>query len=206
MTEDRDPVAETISSYEASADHYAATRFGFGNDFKELIDYFIKSLPGKRVLEIGCGPGRDSKYLSEKGFDVTALDLTKSFLKIASKNAPKAKVVLMDMRHLDFPEKSFDGIWAAASFIHIPKLEAKKTLMGFRKVLTKEGFMFISVKQGSGEKFFKRDIYNGHERFFTFYTKTEVEELLQSCGFEINRTGIQVADNGTWIAVFAVRK
>jgi ubiquinone/menaquinone biosynthesis C-methylase UbiE len=132
------------------------------------------------------------------------VDAAASFIKIASKNAPRAKFIKMDMRHLEFPENSFDGIWACASFLHIPKSEAKDTLSGFSRVLKSHGILYISVKEGVVEKFLKKEEYLGHRKFFAFYTESEFKKLLTLSGFSILKVVIDKKKD-KWINVFAVK-
>lgn len=117
-------VAKTIQTYEETAEGYYKTHFDI-NEIKNITDFFIQNLKGAKILDIGCGPGRDAKYFYEHDLKVIGIDLTSNFVKMASKNVPNAKFIQMDMRKLDFPENTFDGIWACASFPHIPKKEAK---------------------------------------------------------------------------------
>lgn len=61
---------KTIDYYNQNADSFVKGTVSV--DFKETQDKFIKSLPGKRVLDFGCGSGRDTKYFLEAGLDVVA--------------------------------------------------------------------------------------------------------------------------------------
>jgi len=195
-----DKIKKTIKTYEQIANSYEE-RYKDINLIKHLIDFFIQNLKGKKVLDIGCGPGRDAEYLSKYGLNVKGIDLTPSFIQMASKNVPKAKFILMYMRKLEFSRNSFDGIWACASFLHIPKAEAKKTLLGFRKVLKPEGILGISVKEGLGEKFKE---YKDKKRFISFYTQKEFKNLVESCNFKIIKTGKEKKED-TWLHVFATK-
>lgn len=60
------------------------------------------------VLEIGAGPGRDSLYFKEPGFDITAVDLSEEMVRLCTQKGLNAKV--MDFYHLDFPNQTFDTI------------------------------------------------------------------------------------------------
>lgn len=201
MNHKDDAVIKTIKTYEKIADDYYKDHFDI-NDIKSIADFFIKRLKGQKILDIGCGPGRDAKYFSEHNLQVTGIDLTSNFLKIASLNAPNAKFIQMDMRNLDFSENSFDGIWASASFLHVPKKDAKNTLLGFKKVLKPMGIIYLSVKQGDGEKFIQKDSYKENEKFFVFYTEKEFRLLVKSCNFKLIKVLIN-KHKDTWINIFA---
>jgi ubiquinone/menaquinone biosynthesis C-methylase UbiE len=195
-------VQKTIETYEKTADSYFKKHFEI-EWIKEYEDYFIANLGGKKILDIGCGPGRDSKYFSEQGLDVTGIDLTSNFVSMASKNAPKAKFVQMDMRKLNFSESSFDGIWVCASLLHIPKKDVKNTLLGFKKVLKSNGLVYLSVKAGKGEKIIEKEEYQGLIKFFAFYSENELEELIKSCGLKVIKITSDEKRNNIWLSIFA---
>ena len=56
-------VAKTIKTYEELAEDYYKTHFDI-NEIKNIADFFIQNLKGQKILDIGCGPGRDAKYFS----------------------------------------------------------------------------------------------------------------------------------------------
>jgi len=199
-----DVVKKTIETYEQMADLYNSL-YPYVN--KENIDFFIDKINGDKILDIGCGSGRDAEYFVSKGLDVTGIDLSNRFIEISQAKVPKAKFIKMDMRNINFPVNSFDGIWSMRSILHIPKLEVKDTIIKFREVLKTNGIIYISVKLGEGEKFVKRDRYKGLEKFFAFYTESEMSDLLENCGFEIIKLSLyKVPKQATWIDVFAIKK
>ena len=204
MIDKDDAVTKTIKTYEKLAGDYYETHFDI-NEIKNIADFFIQNLKGQKILDVGSGPGRDAKYFSEHGLEVTGIDLSSNFVKMASQNAPRAKFIQMDMRHLDFPENTFDGIWACASFLHVPKEDAKNTLLGFREILKPSGLIYLSVKRGNGEKFIERVEYKGRVKFFVFYTQDEFKNLIESCNFKILKVLIDEKKD-TWMDVFAIKE
>lgn len=203
MSEQDDVVAKTIRTYENIAEEHYHSHFDI-NEVKYIADFFIKNLKGQKVLDVGCGAGRDAKYFSEHGLSVTGIELAYNFIKIASKNAPNTKLVRMDMRKLGFLENSFDGVWACASFLHLPKKDAKNALLGFGKILKPGGLLCLGVKKGDGEKLVKEKRYKNKERFIAFYNEEELKNLVESCGFKIIKVIIDQKEI-SWIDVFAVK-
>ena len=189
---------ETVKTYERIARKYHSIHKN-PQEIAWLLDRFLKMVKGKKVLDIGCGNGRDTKYMSEKGFDVTGIDLSSNMLKIAEKFAPKAKFYRMDMRKIGFKDKSFDGLWALSSFMHIPKSQAYQTLEEFRRVLKDDGIMLVSVPEGKGEKFVKKESYEGGKKFFAFYRVGEFKSLLEKAGFEVCEIVKNGAKDKVWI-------
>lgn len=200
----KDAVSETIRTYEKIAEEFNKHHSNL-TEHKARIDFFIQNLKGKKILDIGCGTGRESKYFSEHGFDTTGIDLCSNLLKIATEKAPNAKFIQMDLRKLDFPKNSFDGIWAYASILHIPKKDAKRTLMGFNRVLKKGGLIFISLKQGKVERFVKYNEYPGKKRFFAFYSERELKNLVLSCGLKILKL-VTYKRKSMWMALYATKQ
>lgn len=186
---------KTIQTYEKIAFDYYKTHSKIDR-LKNLLNFFIKNMKGKEVLDAGCGHGRDAKYFSEHGLNVVGIDLASNFIKIAFVNVPKAKFIQMDMRKLNFPDNKFNGIWAHASFSHIPKKDALKTLRGFRRVLKPGGILYVSLRVGKGEKFDRK-------KFFTLYTENEFKNLLESCNFKILKMSESENKGEKWLYIFA---
>lgn len=200
----KDPTKETLEVYEKTAKHFSKIHPKRTDEtMLGILADFVVNLRGKKVLDIGCGSGRDSKYFLEKGLKVTGIDYSRTFINIASKKVPNAKFLQMDMRKLEFPGNSFDGVWAEASFLHIPKNQARKTLIGIKRILKKDGLLHISVKKGEGEKFVKKDEYIGMAKFFSFYSPDEFRKLIESCGFNIIELIETKKDDTNWIHILA---
>jgi len=201
----QDVVEKTIKVYEKNSDKYA--KHYMRDERKGLHALFIKKIKGKKILDIGCGPGTDAFYFSEKGFNVTGIDLTEKFLEIASKKAPKAQFLKMDMRKLDFPDKSFDGIWANVSFLHLPKNDGKNALIEFFRVLKHKGLLYISVKSGKGQGFVAERTKDS--RFFSFYSLEEIRKTVESCGFKVLDffiTPSRYSEKRKFINIFAIKQ
>jgi len=197
-----DVVAKTIESYEALAGDHHTEHLEDINEIKCHADFFISNLKGKRVLDVGSGPGRDAKYFASHGLNVAGIDLSQKLITLAAKNVPAARFIKMDMRKLEFPESTFDGIWACASFLHIPKKEASSTLLEFRRVLRPGGLLFIAVKEGAGEGWMEKE---GRPRFFALYTEDELGGLIESCGFRILDV-IGEKKKSMWLNFFAIKQ
>jgi len=100
----------------------------------------------------------------------------------------------MDFRNLKLPRNSYDGIWANAAFVHIPREDIEKTLQGCFDVL--RGVMYISYKIGSGEEMQEDKRYDGAKKFYTYFETGELEAIAEKVGFEILKTYEFTADSG----------
>ncbi|WP_254535541.1 class I SAM-dependent methyltransferase [Halomarina litorea] len=192
-----DPVKRTLATYETVAEEYR-DRHADRSVVAHLVDRFDASLaPGSRVLDVGCGPGWESATLLERGHDVTAIDLSASFLRAAGEVAPDAARSRMDMRELAVADGRFDGVWALASFLHVPREDAPSTLREFARVLDEGGVLFCGVKRGSGECLGRA--YDGDDRRFTLYEPEEFRGLVERAGFDVS--SLQSEDG--WLQVLA---
>ena len=130
-------------------------------DFKKTQDKFLKVLPGKRVLDFGCGSGRDTKYFINAGFEVVAIDGSEELCKSAS---AYTGIQVKHMLFQDLDEEGFyDGIWACSSILHLSKDELRIVINKMSRALKLNGIIYTSFKYGNfeGER-------NG--RFFTDFT------------------------------------
>lgn len=131
-----DKTDETIETYDNIVTEYIDyfnSKDLHGNvQFQKEIDILIENLENRsKILDVGTAIGDYPKYLTEKcnkDFEVIGIDSSKNMINVAKTKAPKAKFKVMDMRKLDFPEKSFDAIICMATLIHVNDIEALKIL------------------------------------------------------------------------------
>ena len=139
-------------------------------EFTRVQDAFLQLLPSKgKILDLGCGSGRDTKYFLEHGYKVDAIDGSIELCKLASKYTG------INVKHMLFQElaevEKYDGIWACASILHVKRAELPDILQKMCKATKKNGIIYVSFKYGNfeGER-------NG--RYFTDMTEETMEELL----------------------------
>lgn len=150
---------KTIDYYNQNADLFVQGTVSV--DFKETQDKFLQLLTGKKVLDFGCGSGRDTKYFLESGFDVTATDGSEELCKSASAYTG------IQVKHMLFQDLNeadcYDGIWACSSILHLSKDELRIVINKMSRALKLNGIIYTSFKYGNfeGER-------NG--RFFTDFT------------------------------------
>src|SRR5439155_961832 len=129
----------------------------------ELYEPFLKELaPNAHILDAGCGSGRDSKAFLDHGFIVTAIDASPQMAHAASTLTNQPCKVL-SFQEMDFREE-FNGIWACASILHVPKAEMPDVMKRFVTGLKPGGIFYISLKEGEGERIAEDG------RFFNYYS------------------------------------
>jgi ubiquinone/menaquinone biosynthesis C-methylase UbiE len=175
--------AKTQDVYRVYAPVYA-TSHSDPDWWRSALEKFQELLPSGRILDIGCGTGRDALLISTAGYAYTGIDLCRQMLEQARRNAPEAAFANMSMYVLGFRPNSFDGLWASASLLHSPKRRVRAALREIRRVVKPGGVCFFSLKEGEGEGMIPHPSCEG-ERFFAFYREEEFISLLGSEGFEV---------------------
>ncbi len=118
----------------------------WGLDELEKFVFLVKKSGGNKVLDLGCGSGIQSKQLFQSGLEVIGLDFSPEMIKEAKKRVPRAKFVVSDMTKMDFLKESFNGVFAQASLLHIPKKLVPKVLGLIHKILKTNGVLYLALK------------------------------------------------------------
>lgn len=190
----------TIAYYEENAPRYTLS---FGQGPSRHLDAFLDRLaPGARVLELGCGGGRDSARIRERGFDLDATDGTPAMVRKANERFDVNARVLK-FEDLD-AEAEYDAVWAHACLLHASRAELGRILPAIHRALRTGGCHYASYKLGDGEG---RDLLG---RLHNFPDSVWIRDAYRAAGFglvEVEEFPGEGAD-GTmrdWIAL-TVRK
>lgn len=139
----------TLEFYERNAEDYFRATVGI--DMAVPRERFAKLLsPGARVLDAGCGSGRDARVFHEMGFQVTAFDASPRMVALAREHTG-LPVEVSTFQEVAWRE-AFDGIWASASLLHVPRVELPSIMRRLRDALTPGGLWHMSFKYGAGER------------------------------------------------------
>ena len=142
-----------------------------------LYEFFTKQLPaGGRILDAGCGSGRDALAFRQAGFAVTAFDASAQMVRLASRHAGLA-VIQMRFEDVDWRER-FDGVWACASLLHVPRSDLPVMVGKLVATLVQGGVMFASFKYGTEER-------DHRGRRFTDLDEPGLEALFDGAGLRV---------------------
>jgi ubiquinone/menaquinone biosynthesis C-methylase UbiE len=164
-------------------------------EYVRHIREFVERVPGRRLIDVGCGPGHHVRLFADWGYEVTGIDASAAMIEVAragtrSEQAPRFRVARMqDVGEL-FPENSFDGAWISASLLHVPEEETPDVLAGVHRIVVDRGAVFISLKQGpQGVRIVPVDAHYDLplEREFTFWEEARFRRLVEDAGFSVNR-------------------
>lgn len=172
---------ETVCEYHENTKNLEPSQIAKREEFIALLK------KGVSILDVGCGPGRDAKFFSERGLNVTGIDLSENTIMLARKVAPKASFEVMDFLDISLPSESFDAAWFGASIFCVQKKHAQKALENVHRILKKDGLLYVSFKQGEGQGYELDKRYN-KKKFFAYYKEKEIKPLLTQSGFKVVKT------------------
>lgn len=190
-----DPVLMSVAAYSANPvayeHHYAEHLLDRPARFASLLS------PDARILDLGCGPGRDLRLFANAGHTAIGVDLNLSFVTMARRHG---QVIEGDIRCVSdmFPPNSFDGVWAQASLVHLSVTETEKILWDVALLLKEHGSFYACVP-AVGETGW-RDEVDG-QRWYTVWPNDEFETAVSTAGFEIHDV-----NRGPYIEVWATKK
>ena len=157
--------------------------------------------PGARIIDMGCGSGRDVKAFCDAGFRAAGLDASEELARLAMEKFG-IEVIVGDMSTC-IAEEPYDGIWCCASLLHLSDEEAERFFGNLKHNLAPGGVLYLSVKEG---------IQNGPDekgRYMRNYTEAELTEKLEAAGLrllDLEKTGDTLGrDQFRWINVIAER-
>ena len=173
-----DYVTSTIQYYDQNISRFI--RDTVNADMSDLYDVFEDYLrPGYRILDLGCGSGRDSKYFKEQGYSVVAVDASESLCEHARTYA-EVETKCIRFEELDFTEE-FDVVWACASLLHVSAEELPRILAKVHCALRPRGVLYASFKYGDSER-----VKEG--RYFADFNEAGIRKLIcEEAGWEIQK-------------------
>ena len=148
----------TLDYYQRNAKEFFSQTINV--DMQNVYHPFLEYLPKthlsnqQKILDVGCGSGRDSVFFANQGFEVVAIDGSQNVIDLAKQTDTR-----IDWQCLRFDEiakqnwqNQFTGIWACASLLHVPFDELSKILNDLLSCLRPTGILYASFKYGNGER------------------------------------------------------
>ena len=145
------------------------------NPFARKLIQLYNSADKPKLLELGCGDGRDLKLFIEKGFDVSAIEIaTKSVEKLKERYGNKANISCQDIKNLNFANNSFDIIYAHLTLHYFTDEETTNIFNNIYNLLKINGIFFVKCKSNKdsfcndsqGKKIAENIYFRGHVRHF----------------------------------------
>ncbi len=164
MAKAEDP---SLAFYGANAQTYVA-RGRLPNMAR--LEAFLKQLPhGGRVLELGCGDGKDSEAMLARGFSVVPTDGSAEMALEAERRLGRP---VRTMRFEELEDVgAYDGVWANACLLHVPRDDLSAILGRIFRAIREPGVFYASFKAGENE---------GNDRFGRYYNRPTVQWLTEA--------------------------
>jgi SAM-dependent methyltransferase len=152
--------------------------------------------PGDRVLDVGCGSGRDLLWLKTRGFRVVGFERSKGLAALARKYVD-CDIIEGDFERYDFSKCYFDAILLCGSLVHIPYGRLGAVFGSIVCGLRAGGKVLASLKEGSGS------FIDTYGRTFYFWQDKDLRDIFSALDFkllEFHRGVSKVNETDTWLS------
>ena len=175
----------TLDYYNKNSEEYFNSTLNV--DMTNTYKAFLKLVPkGGKILDLGCGSGRDSMNFMKLGYEVTAVDGSKELAKKASVLLGK-EVIASTFEELELKEK-FHGIWACASLLHIKREDLKTVLNNLYNNLEDNGVFYMSFKYG------EKEYVDDKNRYFNCFTDESIISFINE-NTKYNILGLYITED-----------
>ena len=175
----------TLDYYNKNSEEYFNSTLNV--DMTNTYKPFLKLVPKDgKILDLGCGSGRDSMNFMKLGYEVTAVDGSKELAKRASVLLGK-EVIVSTFEELELKEK-FHGIWACASLLHIKREDLKTVLNNLYNNLEDNGVFYMSFKYG------EKEYVDDKNRYFNCFTDESIISFINE-NTKYNILGLYITED-----------
>ncbi len=182
--------SNTLAYYEHNRQRYAERARG-RLDLAALQEFCRRLPAGGRVLDAGCGTGRDLRYFNRAGFAAEGFDVSPAMVELAGASAG-TRVWTADLRLVSLARETYDGVWANRSLIHLRAPECQRAMASFFAALKPGGTLFVSLEAGETEgetRLDRTDDPTGPSRMIYLYRPDDFASLIRQNGFRVELTG-----------------
>ena len=187
---------ETVDRYEERADVYAAAKPPRFLD--RAREFAARCLPGRPVVDLGCGPGG---YLPALPRPAVALDAARSMLDLSRDAAPDALLVQADLGSLPFRPGALGGGWARNSYLHVPMAELPLALADLHWSMAVGATLELSVATGDHEEVSTGGDIPG--RLFAYWRPEHLHDVVVGAGFA--DLVLDQPEDDTWVRAVRAR-
>jgi ubiquinone/menaquinone biosynthesis C-methylase UbiE len=166
----------TTDNYNFAAKKYSDdfSKLGVNENIGKVFTYVTK--PNPKVVEIGCGDGKDAIEITKRTNDYIGIDISEEFIKIAKSKLPSTKLILADFEEFEF-ESGIDVFYASAVILHSDKESVSRLLDKITDLLNVNGVVFIASKYGEYER--KEIVVQDMVKINFLYTPESIGAMLK---------------------------
>lgn len=156
--------------------------------YNDSYDLFCDEIKTSKpsILDIGCGPGNISKYISNKipDADILGIDYSEKMIQLAKKNVPNGEFEVMDCRDINKINKKFDAIISGFCLPYLDGKELNSFFSNVNYLLNDNGIAYFSFVEGNPEDSKLQTNSNGNQSFFNFHLFEDIKEKLEKLRFK----------------------
>lgn len=194
---------QTQRGYDTVAGDYARLLPGLNAETRldvAMIDDFANRCAQAQlgpVADAGCGTGRVSAYLAERGLEVIGIDLSPGMIDVARRTYPNLRFEVGVLEDLPLPDATLGGLLAWYSLIHTAPDRLETIVAQFARVLRPGAWVLAAFQAGKGQRVDRTNAY-GHSVTMTNYRHDpeHVERVLKDHGFDLH-TRLSRSGEGT---------
>ena len=152
--------------------------------------------PKATILDVGCGSGRDLRWLKERAYKATGLELSPSLADLARRHSG-CPVTGGDFRTYDFSRVRVDAVLLIGALVHLEHQQLPDILKRICCAVVAGGIVYLSLKEGKGTKTGKDG------RVFYLWDRLELETILTASGLSVvyfSRTVSKQRSSDTWLS------
>ena len=193
--------------YDDFAETYEANRGQF--DMTPILGPFFDGL-GKahgRLLDLGCGAGEPfARYFLDRGWEVTGVDFSAAFLRLAARYAPEMQTIQSDMLEVEFDPAQFDAITCIYSLFHVPRVRHPELFAKFQRWLRPGGqvlFTYATKEYTGADEFEGTKDFMGRHLFYSHTTPANLRAQLETAGLAVDSIDLRAigGESFLWVAV-----
>jgi SAM-dependent methyltransferase len=180
--------------------------------WQEGTDIFLSFLPkGSTVLDVGCGGGFKTNYIAEKGYVPFGIDFSEKMIEIAKRQFPHLPFEVMNVEEIDKLSDTFNGVFAQAVLLHIPKNNVREILKKLKSKVNENGFLYLGVKGIKEDNIEEKVIVESdygyeYERFFSFFNKEELRNYFKELDMEVVWESREGFNKSGWLQMVGKKK
>jgi cyclopropane fatty-acyl-phospholipid synthase-like methyltransferase len=160
----------------------------FHVDPESFLMPLVKKLkPGARILDIGCGSGRDLLWMKQRGFRVIGFERSPGLADLARENSG-CDIIKGDFDSYDFSQFQVDALILIGALVHVPHEKLSDMLCKVLKAVRPDGHLLVTLKQGKG----KKESPDG--RIFYLWQDAELRRIFTKLKCRVSEYFVQVSD------------
>jgi len=160
-------------------------------DPSSFLSPLVKYLsPGSRILDVGCGSGRDLLWMKKRGFNVIGFEQSPGLAKFVRKNVG-CEVIEGDFETYDFSSILVDAVMLVGALIHVPHQRFSRVFENITSAISDNGSVLITLKEGTGDR------TDSDGRIFYLREDQKARELFDTLGFRVCDFSTSVSKTGS---------